>query len=94
MDLAPAIPELEGEFDQYQFGGWSEMDLGLQAHLGLDVRLGKRAFPFAEFRTFWGTLDIDEIDVGGFGFKPTELGLSPTYEYTGPVVLAGLKIHF
>jgi hypothetical protein len=94
IDLARVIPEVEGTIDQYQFGGWSEMDVGLQAHVGVDFRLGMRAFPFVEGRLLWGTLNIDSINVGGFRYSPTALGVSSTYEYTGPVILGGLKIHF
>ncbi len=94
VDLAPAIPELEDSADRYQLGTWSEMDVGIQAHLGVDIRVGKRAFPFVEYRHLFGTLGIQDITVGGFSFSPEDLAVSSTYEYAGPIFMAGLKIHF
>jgi hypothetical protein len=94
VDLANAIPELEDSVDRFQLGSWSEMDLGVQAHLGMDFRIGRRAFPFMEFRYLYGTLGIQDINVGGFEFTPESLGAPSTYEYSGPAFLAGLKIHF
>ncbi len=94
VDLATAIPELEDSPDRYQLGSWNEMGFGAQAQLGIDFRIGKRAFPFVEYRHMFGTLDIADVSVGGFQFQPEDVGVPPDYEFSGPTVLAGLKIHF
>jgi hypothetical protein len=94
VDLVPAIPELEDSPDRYQLGTWNEMDVGVQLQAGLDFRIGRRAFPFIEYRHLLGTLGIDDINIGGFTFTPDELLIPGTYDFSGPSVLAGLKIHF
>jgi hypothetical protein len=104
-DFVIAIPGPDStSVDRYQIGGWTELDVGLQAVGGVDFRLGKRLFPFLEYRHLFGELGIEKISVGGFDFSPDEIGVpledgsltpAPTkYDYSGPMVMIGLKIHF
>ncbi len=96
VDLANAIPEL-GEIsspDRFQLGAWKESDVGVQGCLGLDVRLGTRAYPFFEYRHLFGELGIEEVRVGAFEFTPRELGAPAAYDFSGPFFILGLKVHF
>lgn len=95
VDLNEAIPELDDASpDRFQLGSWKEIDLGLLGTVGVDFKLGTRAFPFVEARYVRGKFGIDKIRVGGFEYDPSEVGVPSTYDFSGPSVLLGLKIHF
>jgi len=104
-DFVVAIPGPDStSADRYQIGGWTELDVGFQALAGLDFRLGSRFFPFLEYRHMFGEANIEEITVGGFTFSPDQLGVpladgstvpAPSkYDFSGPMIMIGLKIHF
>jgi hypothetical protein len=86
--------------DKYRVVSWTELDLGLSAVGGLDIHLSSRVFPFVEYRQLFGTFATDEIREGAFGYTPEELktldggDLPATYDWSGPVVMAGLKVRF
>lgn len=79
---------------------WSELDLGLQTVVGMDLMLGRRVFPFLEYRQLFGSLQIDEIRDGllvrGRDEIVTKDGgpVSGEYDWSGPNLLAGLRIRF
>lgn len=104
-DMVIAIPGPDStSADRFQLGGWTELDLGVQAVGGVEVRLGSRVYPFLEYRHLFGEAEIEKISVGGFEFSPDEIGIpledgslmpAPSkYDWSGPMIMIGLKIHF
>ena len=67
---------------------------------GVDITLTRRVFPFVEYRHLFGELGIDSILIGVFEYGAGELQLpdgadvATTYDFSGPIVTAGLKIRF
>jgi opacity protein-like surface antigen len=94
--------------DQFALATWSQLDVGVQALAGVDFYLGHRISPFLEYRHLAGSLDLDDGDVtiGAFAFDPAELNTVPDspaddgrphsahYDWSGPVVVGGLKVRF
>ncbi len=94
--------------DQFALASWSQVDVGLQAMAGVDFYLGHRVSPFLEYRHLVGSLDLDrgDVTIGAFPFAPEELNTLPAtpeddgrphsshYDWSGPVVVGGLKIRF
>ena len=104
-DFVIAIPGPDStSVDRFQIGGWTELDLGLQGVAGVEFRLGKRVYPFLEYRHMFGEAKIEKISVGGFDFTPDEVQVPledgtlvpapSTYDFSGPMIMIGLKIHF
>jgi opacity protein-like surface antigen len=104
-DFVIAVPGPDStSADRFHLGGWTELDIGLQAVAGAEFRLGKRMYPFVEYRHLLGELGIEKVSVGGFDYSPSEVSVprrdgsfAPVpekYDYSGPVVMIGLKIHF
>jgi hypothetical protein len=97
-----------GNPDQFALASWSQMDVGWAAEVGVDFHLGRRWSPFVEYRHLFGALELEEGDttIGSYPFDPEELNTLPTgpedqgiphsshYDWSGPVVSAGLKIRF
>lgn len=79
---------------------WSELDLGFQLTAGMDFSGSRRVFPFVEYRHLIGKLGIGDFNDGPLTRKPEELvnldgsDVSRTYDWSGPNVLAGLRIRF
>jgi hypothetical protein len=90
----PNLPEVQA------LARWSKLDFGLHAQAGVDVHLGYRAFPFVEYRQLMGKIHLDEVRIGPERRPPSSLlneageVLSDEYDYSGPMVLLGLKIYF
>jgi hypothetical protein len=94
--------------DQFALATWSEMDIGWCTQVGVDVNLGKRWGPFVEYRHLFGELTLEEGDVtiGAFAFAPENLYTVPEdasedgvphsrrWDWSGPILSAGLKIRF
>jgi hypothetical protein len=104
-DFVIAVPGPDStSADRFHLGGWTELDLGLQGVAGIEVRLGSRVFPFLEYRHLLGELGIEKVSVGGFDYSPDEItvprrdgsmeAVPDKYDYSGPIVMMGLKIHF
>jgi hypothetical protein len=68
--------------------------------VGLDIAMGGRASPFVEYRHFFGELEVEDINVGFLTVQAEELAyldgseVSRTYDWSGPNLLAGLRIRF
>jgi hypothetical protein len=96
-EIEDADPDFIGK---YQVATWDELDVGATAVAGLDIHVSSRVFPFVEYRHLFGRFATDEIRIGGFLYTPEELkdlegnDLPATYDWSGPVVMAGLKIRF
>lgn len=79
---------------------WSEVDLGLQVTAGVDILAARHVFPFVEYRHLFGKLDIGDFNDSFLTRKPEELvnpdgtDVSRQYDWSGPNVLAGLRIRF
>jgi hypothetical protein len=79
---------------------WKEVDLGLQAVAGVDIMMSRRVFPFLEYRHLFGSLDVGEMRDGLLVREPDEVVLvngAPVpgeYDWSGPNLMAGLKIRF
>jgi hypothetical protein len=90
----------EDIIDKYVLASWSELDLGWQVVAGLDVPLGGRAFPFLEYRHLFGKLHVEDINVGFLTVQAEDLAyldgstVSTKYDWSGPNLLAGLRIRF
>lgn len=93
-----AVPD--SVIDRFQLASWGKWDVGFHVGGGIDFPLGYRVFPFAEFRYLFGEIELDEIRIGAFPFKPEELEtadgqpLANKYDWGGPQIVAGLKILF
>jgi len=101
QDLYAELVEVpENVADRFVFAAWSELDLGLQATAGVDMSLGRRVFPFVEYRQLFGKLEIDEIRVGLAVVPPEKLAtldgtpIRRKYDWSGPNLMVGLKIRF
>jgi opacity protein-like surface antigen len=87
-------------FSRTQLASWSEKDVGLQVVGGVDIALTRRVFPFVEYRHLFGELGIDSILIGVFEYSVDELqlpdgaGVASAYDFSGPIVMVGLKIRF
>jgi hypothetical protein len=100
-DFAAEIRGIDADIiDKFVLASWSELDLGWQAVVGLDIPMGGRAFPFVEYRHFLGELDVDHISVGFLTVEAEDLAyldgssVSTKYDWSGPNLLAGLRIRF
>jgi hypothetical protein len=86
--------------DRFVLGSWSELDIGMQTMVGLDIFMGGRASPFVEYRHLFGRLSTPDISVGFLTLDPEDLlyldgaPVSADYDWSGPNVLAGLRIRF
>jgi hypothetical protein len=100
-DFAAEIQGVDADvIDRFVLANWSELDLGLQGVVGVDIHLGGRAFPFLEYRHFAGELEVDEIRVSFSRFDAEDLlyldgsPVSQKYDWSGPNLLLGLRIRF
>jgi hypothetical protein len=79
---------------------WSEVDLGMQVTAGLDIAGSRRIFPFVEYRHLFGELSVGDFNDALLSRKPEELvnvdgsDVSRKYDWSGPNILAGLRIRF
>ncbi|MAF26365.1 MAG: hypothetical protein CME07_00685 [Gemmatimonadetes bacterium] len=89
----PEVPE-ENAIARFQLGKWTRFDLGWAACAGMDFRMGRRLCPYVEARYLFGSLTVEEVLFGLWSRSPESLGLSNTYDYSGPMVSAGLRIPF
>lgn len=86
--------------DRRRLMSWSEVDLGLQLTAGLDLAGTRRVFPFVEYRHLIGELEIGEFRDGLLTRKPEDLvnvdgtDVTRKYDWSGPGILAGLRIRF
>jgi opacity protein-like surface antigen len=86
--------------DQLRFVTWNELDFGWQVGGGIDVDFGRRLVPFVEYRHLFGEFATDEIRDGGFRFRPEHFryenggSLPSAHDWSGPIVMAGLKVRF
>jgi opacity protein-like surface antigen len=86
--------------DKYQVASWNELDFGFGVSAGADIHLSSRVFPFVEYRQLFGSFATDEIRIGAFQYSPEELktldggDVPASYDWSGPVVMAGLKVRF
>jgi len=93
----PGGPEI---IDKYQVASWNELDLGVSVVAGVDLQLSGRIVPFVEYRHLFGQVGTPDIRIGGFRYGPEELkyddgrDLPGTYDWSGPVLMAGLKVRF
>jgi hypothetical protein len=93
----PGGPEL---IDKFAIASWNELDLGVSAVVGIDIHLSSRAFPFFEYRHLFGQFDTNDIRIGAFRYSPDELKyadgrpLPVSYDWSGPVIMGGLKVRF
>jgi hypothetical protein len=99
------IREIQEQFepdiiDQFAVASWNELDLGAALTAGADILVSSRVFPFVEYRQLFGGVATDEIRIGAFLYTPDELTMldgsdvPATYDWSGPVVMAGLKVRF
>ena len=109
LAFRPEIREVDPQNpDQFALATWSRLDIGAQALAGLDLFLGHRVSPFVEYRHLLGSLDLrpGDVTIGGFAFDPGELNTLPKtpedtgrphsghYDWSGPLVVGGLKVRF
>ena len=94
--------------DQFAMATWSRLDIGAQALAGLDFFLGHRISPFVEYRQLFGSLDLraGDLTIGNFAFDPAVLRTVPRtpqddgrphsahYDWSGPMIVGGLKVRF
>jgi len=79
---------------------WSEVDVGVQLTAGVDLSGSRRVFPFLEYRHLIGQLEIGDFNDGLLTRKPEDLvnldgtDVSRKYDWSGPNILAGLRIRF
>lgn len=89
-----------GLIDKFAIASWNELDLGVSAVAGIDVHLASRVFPFVEYRQLFGEFATSDIRIGAFRYGPEELkyadgrDLPDKYAWSGPIVMAGLKVRF
>lgn len=94
IEIDPGLPEVRA------LASWSKLDFGMHAQAGVDVHLGYRAFPFLEYRHLLGKIHLDEVRIGPDHRPPSSLlneagqVLSNEYDYSGPMVMLGLKVYF
>jgi len=79
---------------------WNEVDLGVQLTAGLDLAGTRRVFPFVEYRHLLGELSVGDFNDGLLARKPEDLvnldgsEVVRKYDWSGPNILAGLRIRF
>ncbi|MGQ0720595.1 MAG: hypothetical protein ACT4PE_03350 [Candidatus Eiseniibacteriota bacterium] len=100
-DFAAEILGVDADIiDKFVLASWSELDLGWQGVVGLDIAMGGRASPFVEYRHFLGELEVEDINVGFLTVAAEDLAyldgtaVSRKYDWSGPNLLAGLRIRF
>jgi hypothetical protein len=112
LDVAEAFPDRP---EQRAIARWSRFDVGGLVVAGIDLPIGRRAFPFVEYRHLFGRLSLDPQSVKLSGQSLASLNLevedlttipadatpgvvgrkySTEYDWSGPVVIVGLKIRF
>jgi hypothetical protein len=101
-DFVARVQGVDGDIvDLFPFVSWTELDVGLQAVGGVDIVIGRRAFPFIEYRHLFGRFTVGDMKSGVVTYRADQLRYYPSgravsqeYDWSGPSVLLGLKVRF